>query len=310
MLDCLEQNPRWVGTAKRFLTGTGPTHPAGLLSPACPQGTAGQLTWNMLTETITYHPTLCRRRRPTAVQIIERLRKIPVSPREHAPALPQGATPTRGMTVPRAVTGAAKPRVPLGAGAMAAKTAPARAPHGMPPVPDGEGISPFAAASAAVELPRLASNAEGLAAKPSGTVLGSQEASDSLGPAPSSAMLAPAGSLPTPFKAVQQQPQQERQLQSELGTQLPSSEGSSDLVSSSHPGSVAMSRAGSGAVMSPSRKGSLPMGRTSRQPSMPAGGVPPGMPRPPPSPFAAGPSSLSPGAQPSSPQNGTREGPR
>jgi serine/threonine protein kinase len=261
------------------------------------------------------------RRRPTAVQIIERLRKIPVSPREHAPALPQGSTPTRGMMVPRAVTGAAKPRVPLGAGAAAAKTAPARAPPGVPPVvAEGEGISPFAMAAAgaeaaAADMSRLASNAgDSIAGKPSGTVLGSQEDS-SLALAPSSAMLAPAGSLPTPFKVVQQQQQQqqqERQAQSELGTQLPSSEGSSDLVSSSRdPGSTAMSRAGSGAVLSPSRKGSLPVRPASRQPSLPGGGLPPGMPRPPPSPFAAaGGSSLSPGQQPSSPQNGNRETPR
>lgn len=259
------------------------------------------------THSTPLHIPPCRRR-PTAVQIIERLRKIPVSPREHAPALPQGATPTRGLSVPRAVTGAAKPRVPLGAGASAAKTAPARAPPSVPSVPEGDSISPFAMAAASVEMGRLASNAvdpESLAGKPSGTVLGSQEASNSLGPAPSSAMLAPAGSLPTPFKSVQQ----ERHLQSELGTQLPSSEGSSDLVSSRDPGSVAMSRAGSGAVLSPSRKGSLPARPASRQPSLPAGGLPPGMPRPPPSPFA-GASSLSPGQQPSSPKNGTSETPQ
>ena len=255
------------------------------------------------------------RRRPTAVQLIERLRKIPVSPREHAPALPQGRTPTRRPTdpgAPRAVTGAAQPRVPLAAGASAAKTAPARGP---PPsvarAADGEGISPFAMAAAtatAADMPRLASNADGLAGKPSGTVLGSQEGS-SLGPTASNALLAPAGSLPTPFKSVQQ-PAQEQQLQSELATQLPSSAGSSDLLSSRDPGSVAMSRAGSGAVVSPSRKGSLPARPASRQPSMPAGGLPPGMPRPPPSPFAAGAASLSPGQQPSSPQNGAREAPR
>lgn len=166
-----------------------------------------------------------------------------------------------------------------------------------------------AAAAAAVEMPRLASNTDGLAGKPSGTVLSSHEGS-SLGNATSNAVLAPAGSLPTPFKSVQEA-QPERPLHSELGTQLPSSEGSSDLVSSRDPGSVAMSRAGSGAVVSPSRKASLPARAASRQPSMPPGAPPPpGMPRPPPSPFAAGAASLSPGQQPASPQNGTREAPR
>lgn len=228
------------------------------------------------------------------MQIIDRLRKIPVSPLEHAPALPQGSmAPRRSSDTGAhraAVTGAPRQRVPLTAGAAAARTAPAGAP---PMVATAtEGVSPFAAAADAA-----AAAADAAAAAPHTT----SNTSDSLAAKASGPILAPAGSLPTPFKTAQQQGQQG----SEMGTQL-SSCVDTDLGSSGDPGSVEMSRAASATVQM-SRKGSAAAGRGSRQPSVPA----PGLPRPPHSPFSAATarsSSLSPGREASSQQQGGKEG--
>ena len=164
-----------------------------------------------------------------------------------------------------------------------------------------EGISPFAAAAeVSTASPRTASNtSDSLAAKPSGTVLSSTV--PSMAAAPSGAILAPAGSLPTPFKAAQQQ-------SSEVGTQLSSCLGTDELGSNGDPGSLEMSRAASAALGAASRKGSMLAGRGSRQPSVPA----PGLPRPPISPFSATPRahsrSLSPGREASPQQQGGKEG--
>lgn len=180
------------------------------------------------------------RRRPSAQQLVERLRRIPVSPLEHQAALPPQAQ--RPDTQAEA---AARLRHTPSMSAAHAPDGPSAAAVGVVAPGAPSGISPFAAAAAAASTsPRTASNAS--------EQQGARVASSSAAPSPEPAM-DPAGSLPSPFK----------QDSSVAGTQLQTTYNSSDDLGSTPASSADHSRRGSTA---------LPASAVGRQPSLPAGG--------------------------------------
>lgn len=161
------------------------------------------------------------RRRPSATQIIDRLKKIPVSPEEHQPALPPATLRPETAAEARASAGRRK----RAAGASGAPT-PAASASASP-------ISAFAAAAGGppgTPMARTASNASD-----AGRQAGAPQPQRGGSPAPvapaqgtfAGAPLAPAGSLPTPFGAAARRPS------SATEGQLPAWGSEEDLASSS-----------------------------------------------------------------------------